>query len=484
MVNTSLHSGKNNPGLNPAGNPAPEPTVIRPSGPKPNFEVRVSFFIIIALILLSIGYGWLKSFSLFHPPQRFTVFFHDVEGLNTNATVNTNGVRVGIVEKIELKKNLVYVHLKINTEDVRIPEHSRFTIQTLGMVGAKYVEITIPQEALSDATSVDAPVKTHMLSEQDAPQPGEDPVRMELYISGIASQIGNLDIKGIENRVKSSLDAIKATSEKYGAAAPQLSEAAKGLNRVANKADSAVGSAGRFFDKGTTSLDSITAMTGDFRTTAQRANKILANPYMSQDLRKTAEQVRIASENIHNAMSQLNQTVGDEKVRTDLRGMLERMQTSTENISKSMQLVNRVANDQGLRSDIKEIVTKANTAIDKVNSVVDQPQFGGDLLKTMTQVRTTAADVDKAAIQINETISQPHWLRKALLFGGKVKTKTVTKDKHGNKKVTTEETTHVPAGDAKASGDSKSDLKTDAKSDAKIDEKADAKSDGKSDSSK
>lgn len=453
MVNTSLHSGKNNPGINSAAKPAPEPTVIRPSGPKPNFEVRVGFFVTVALILLSVGYGWLKSFSLFHPPQRFTVFFHDVEGLNTNATVNTNGVRVGIVEKIELKKNLVYVHLKINTEDVRIPEHSRFTIQTLGMVGAKYVEITIPQEALSDATSVDSQVKTHMLSEQDAPQPGEDPVRMELYISSIASQIGNLDIKGIENRIKGSLDAIKSTSVAYGQAAPQLSEAAKGLNRVANKADSAVGSAGKFFDKGTTSLDSINAMAGDFRTTAQRANKILANPYMSQDLKKTAEQVRIASENIHNAMGQLNQTVGDEKVRTDLRGMLDKMQTSTENIAKSIQVVNKVANDQGLRSDMKEIVTKANTAIDKVNSVVNQPQFGGDLVKTMTTVRTAAADVDKAAIQINDTITQKHWLRTAFFGGGKTKKKTVTKDSKGHKKITTEETTHVPATGAESTQD-------------------------------
>ena len=445
MVNISLHSGnKKNPEAQSAEKADGEPTVIKPARERPNYEARVGLFTTIALIFLFYGWGWLKGLSIFHPPQRFTVFFHDVEGLNTNAPVNTNGVRVGIVEKIELKKNLVYVHLKINTEDVRIPEHSKFTIQTLGLVGAKYLEINIPQEALNDATSVDANVKTHMLSEADAPQAGEDPVRMELYVNKVASQIGNLDIKGIENKFKRDLDHIddmassaNMTFKKYGDTAPQLNSVARSLDRVASKADGAVGSAKTFFERSTT-------LANDFDTTAHRANKILSNPYMSQDLKATADQARQASENIKKAMQQLNSTIGDEKVRKDLRETLTSLQTSTENISKSIAIVNKVADDKGLRSDIKEIVNKANDAIDKVNSVVDKPQFGGDVLDTLKTVRTTAVHVDEAAQQINSTISQPHWLRSAF-WGGKKKTQKVKTDKHGNKEVTTKETTRIPA---------------------------------------
>ncbi|MFX5510120.1 MlaD family protein, partial [Acinetobacter baumannii] len=64
---------------------------------RPNLQMYVGFSFLIALILLLWGWSWLKNFTG-HPPQRFTVTFHDIAGLNTNAPVNINGVRVGIVE--------------------------------------------------------------------------------------------------------------------------------------------------------------------------------------------------------------------------------------------------------------------------------------------------------------------------------------------------------------------------------------------------
>lgn len=73
------------------------------SASKPNYEVRVGIFTILAVIILLYGWTWLKSFSPMHPPQLITVQFHDIAGLATNAPVNINGVRVGTVEQIELK---------------------------------------------------------------------------------------------------------------------------------------------------------------------------------------------------------------------------------------------------------------------------------------------------------------------------------------------------------------------------------------------
>jgi ABC-type transporter Mla subunit MlaD len=455
----SLSGNKNNPGGKPADGSAPEPTVIRPAAERPNFEARVGFFVTVAAVMLLYGWGWLKGLSIFHPPQRFTVAFHDIEGLNTNAPVNTNGYRVGIVEKIELKKNLVLVHLKINTEDVRIPEHSKFSIQTLGLVGAKYMEITIPQAALADATSGDSQVQSHMLSDADPPQQGDDPMRMELYVSEFASKFKNLDIKGIETSAKHSMDelaemakSMRQTSSSFGETAPDFKKVARTLDKVATKADGAVGSANKFFETGSNSLHHINTLTDDLDVTANRASKILANPNMSLDLKATAEQARIASENIQKAMHELNGMVGDKQTRTDVMGMLVKMQASTDNIAHSISTLNKVADDRGLRSDIKEIVTKANTAMDKINGVVNQPTFGSDLTKTLGTVRQAAAHVDEAAQQINATVSRPHFLLHEINpFSGKIKVKAERKvktDKNGNKEVTTKETTKVPASQA------------------------------------
>src|SRR5262249_54452137 len=69
---------------------------------RPNYEVRVGMFTMFALIILFWGWGWLKSMALFQKTQHFTVQFHDVAGLNKSAPVNINGVRVGIIEDLEL----------------------------------------------------------------------------------------------------------------------------------------------------------------------------------------------------------------------------------------------------------------------------------------------------------------------------------------------------------------------------------------------
>ncbi|MCC7529959.1 MAG: MCE family protein, partial [Candidatus Melainabacteria bacterium] len=146
-----------------------------------HFEWRVGFFAFVAFLLLAFGWGWLKSFSM-EAPQRFGVKFSDVAGLANNAPVNLNGVRVGVVEKIDLRgKSDVVAHLKITTKDVPITEGSKVTIQTLGLVGAKYVEINLPE--IKEGEAAPAVIPTDSIIE------GENPVRTELYLNKIATNV-------------------------------------------------------------------------------------------------------------------------------------------------------------------------------------------------------------------------------------------------------------------------------------------------------
>lgn len=194
----------------------------------PSYFQRVGFFTFIGVFLLLFGWSWLKGFSLLHPPQEFTVEFHDIAGLNNNAPVNINGVRVGTVAKIELKrKGLVYVHLKINTEEIRgVPKGSVFTIQTLGLVGAKYMEITLPEQEITDSTVLCSDASGE-------PEKGQDPVRTELIVNKMATNIGSIDFAGIANDVKAKMermavaaDSVSQTSKKFGDAAADAKSAA------------------------------------------------------------------------------------------------------------------------------------------------------------------------------------------------------------------------------------------------------------------
>ena len=216
---------------------------------KPNLEIRVGLFFVIAMFMLTIGWSWLKGISIAHPPQRFSVVFSDIAGLNNNAPVNINGVRVGTVEKIELlqpdlagksppsdlpkddlsrqsattqeenSRAMVNCQLKINTEAVTIPVGSTITIQTQGLVGAKYIEITLPEYI---------PGKEVRAISAGETVRGQDPIRTELVLNRIATKLNDIVTSvGSEEVGVSLADALKHSGEAVSA----FNQAAKKLDK-------------------------------------------------------------------------------------------------------------------------------------------------------------------------------------------------------------------------------------------------------------
>lgn len=359
---------------------------------RPNYEARVGLFALIAIILLLWGWSWLKSFSLFHPPQRFIVQFHDVAGLNRNAPVNVNGVRVGTVEKLGLKgKGQVQAQLKINSEDVMIPQGSTVTIQTLGLVGAKYVEITLPE--IEPGQAAPPPLEPNSIVI------GQDPIRVELVVNKIATNLSQIDIARARARLSQNV-------ERMARAADSISETSNKFREAAASTRTAAASANVFFSKGTSSFSRVSALADDWRVTSQKVNKILNNPALSRDLKETAEKARQTADSIQVAVHELNSAIADKNVRADLIDMLNRVDQSTQNIYKSVQVIHKVADDQGLRTDVKQILADAKEAMGKVDDLVSQPTFGADLKVTINQVKTAAGRVDLAARQLNQILNK------------------------------------------------------------------------------
>lgn len=112
-------------------------------------EIRVGLFIFIGLIL-----AFIVVFSIGGKNQLFreqyTLFtnFKDVGGLIAGSPVRLAGVEVGTVSRIwfltEREKRLVGVELKINSSvKERIHDDSTASIRTMGVLGDKYIAVTI-----------------------------------------------------------------------------------------------------------------------------------------------------------------------------------------------------------------------------------------------------------------------------------------------------------------------------------------------------
>lgn len=156
-----------------------------------SFEIKVGIFILVGIILLFIIIFSIGNVYIFEKVYRIKVVFNYVSGLGESAPVRFAGVGVGNIEDIHIfydldeKRTKIKVIAKVK-QFVRIEKDSRAVINTLGLLGEKYLEIfpgTNTSEFLKDGDTII----------------GQDPIAMEDVTSQLTGMIG--DMKGIIGRI-------------------------------------------------------------------------------------------------------------------------------------------------------------------------------------------------------------------------------------------------------------------------------------------
>jgi phospholipid/cholesterol/gamma-HCH transport system substrate-binding protein len=110
---------------------------------KAKAELVVGIFIIVgivSLIYLSVSLGGIKLFG----DDEYNVFasFDSVTGLKVGAKVEIAGVEVGKVSGIELDEDQAVVEMDI-LNNVKIADDSVASIRTQGIIGDKYVKLSL-----------------------------------------------------------------------------------------------------------------------------------------------------------------------------------------------------------------------------------------------------------------------------------------------------------------------------------------------------
>ena len=113
---------------------------------KTKLELKVGIFVFIGLIVLVIfilSIGGIKTWS---SGYRINLNFNFVNGVKIGAPVRFAGVDVGEVKRIKLdfvpEQNRSNVRLVVWVRDIiKIPDDSSVWVNTLGLLGEKYIEI-------------------------------------------------------------------------------------------------------------------------------------------------------------------------------------------------------------------------------------------------------------------------------------------------------------------------------------------------------
>ena len=108
-------------------------------------EMMVGVFMVVGFL----AFGWL-AIRLGEAPflsqgrtYRLDASFNNVSGLKRGAEVQISGVSVGTVQGIRLDEdNLALVTMQLQ-RNVRLPKDSMASIKTQGIIGDKYIQLTL-----------------------------------------------------------------------------------------------------------------------------------------------------------------------------------------------------------------------------------------------------------------------------------------------------------------------------------------------------
>ena len=138
---------------------------------KTKLEMKVGIFVFIGLIILVVfvlSIGGVKTWS---SGYKVNFIFNFVNGVKNGAPVRFAGVDSGVVRRIKFfhgpkdLKNKVRVTCWVH-KSVSIPLDSKIWVNTLGLLGEKYIEIMPGEEAdfNENKISVQSPVGTGLLN--------------------------------------------------------------------------------------------------------------------------------------------------------------------------------------------------------------------------------------------------------------------------------------------------------------------------------
>lgn len=104
-------------------------------------EIKVGFFVLIAIIIVISSIFWVKGFLVTKDQVDLDVYFQQISGLNVGDPVTVKGVTMGRVNSIELNGDSVKVEFTLD-ESVKLKEDYKIEIAILELMGGKQLYIT------------------------------------------------------------------------------------------------------------------------------------------------------------------------------------------------------------------------------------------------------------------------------------------------------------------------------------------------------
>ena len=287
-------------------------------------EVKVGAVALGALAIFMAIISFLGTFSFADGGYRMSVIYDQVGGLKEGHVVRYAGVDVGTVRAVNVEGTKVQAVLKIK-EGIRIPQGSKFSIGSDGMLGEKFVAILPPQKINGRYIEPGEEVKGSQGTGLDEFMASSAKVLEKL--EGIADALNNVlgdkevqqsmrdgfmnarDISANINTFSRVMAEVAVDNQKdMSLMIVQLSQMAERMNSVATHLDSILAGA----DNNGQSGKDLALMAQNLATASARVEKMTAvlekvvtDPKTEKDLRDTLHNAKETSEKANRVLATL-----------------------------------------------------------------------------------------------------------------------------------------------------------------------------------
>ena len=282
-----------------------------------------------------------------------TVEFSDVGGLKDRDSVMYRGMKVGVIDHIDLSKTNVVMTVRV-TSDVVLREGYRISVASLSLLGGNYL-------LLEEGAGKPLPLETTLFR-------GEPPTDWMRDIGRIASSVGDFMADG---GIKSIVTNIEAVAAK--------------LNVVATRIERGEGTVGKLLSSDETvyndlkdTISSAKAVAGRLERGEGTVGKFLSSDdTVYNDIKDTVASAKAVAGRLERGEGTVGKLVSsDDTVYQDLKASLGNLREVTERLKDGKGLLGKLTQDEKLSADASAMIEKLAAASTDLATVASRLEKG------------------------------------------------------------------------------------------------------------
>jgi phospholipid/cholesterol/gamma-HCH transport system substrate-binding protein len=295
-------------------------------------ETKIGAMAVVGIVLLVLGFNFLKGKSLFKKERHIYAVYQDVQGLNKSNPVVINGLQVGNISNLDGGKDMKRIVVTVNiTKDINIPDNSLGVINP-NLLGSPSLEIQLGSSA-NFLKNGDTLITTLSGGAFDEALKIINPVLYEVRnavksLDSVLHIVTGVFDPGAKSNIRGILANLNTTTQSFALSA-------KSLQLLLDMQNGAL----------STSLNNVSAFTANLNANNEKLNSILENAKVAS--------AKFADINLKNTLDSLNAAVVNFK-------------QSAEKINSREGSLGLLLNDKALYNNLQSTTNKINILLDDI----------------------------------------------------------------------------------------------------------------------